>query len=169
LRDHWWVQRRDEGGWADVDLLVRPRTDSATLTSATETVAVHDVAADLYHEIAIRVVTEQSWRGGRREERILEHVLRPAALVGQPIVLQFWPGSWPSHVSADVDSRYGVKAAALEQTEWAAVLDWTRRRGQGRHQPRRSRRRAGGEPIRWTGRQLLEKRLITARRHPSPN
>jgi hypothetical protein len=122
LRDHWWVQWRDGQTWVDLDLLEQSGAARHASASAIETMAPQDVAAALYHEITVRVVTEQGAKGRLSERRVLEHALRPSDLYGEPIVLQFWPGSWPTEISTDPNSPSGAKAAALEQHKWAAVL-----------------------------------------------
>jgi hypothetical protein len=85
-------------------------------------VPVNAVPAELHHEITLRVVTEQWTRGTRKETAVLQHTLRPATLSGQPIVLQFWPGSWSKDIQADPNGRYGFKAIALAQHQWAVFL-----------------------------------------------
>jgi len=46
-----------------------------------------DLPNDLHHEVAIRVIVEQFSGGSRKENTVLEHVLRPSELFGQPVSL----------------------------------------------------------------------------------
>jgi len=118
LRDHWWVQRQDGPVWVDLDLLGR----DGVLVAAAQTMPVSAVPAELHHEVNIKVITEQ-WAGGtRKEDTVLQHALRPAETFGEPAVLQFWPGSWPSDIQADPNGQFGFKANALAQKQWAVFL-----------------------------------------------
>jgi len=120
LQNHWWVQRRNGNGWVDMDLL---SADGASLTAATETIPLEDIAAAVpHHEIALRVIAEQ-WSSGVLAERLaLEQVLRPADLIGQSVVLQFWPTA-PITGSDQADAaKSDYRSVALDQREWAAVL-----------------------------------------------
>jgi hypothetical protein len=119
LRDHWWVQVQDSQSWSDFDLL----SDSGNRTALAVPAAIaalNNVATDLYHEIAIRVVAEQ-WSGaGFTSRTALEYSLRPAETIGQAIVLQFWPTAWLTDFNSS-----GLKHTLLEaasQDQWAAML-----------------------------------------------
>jgi hypothetical protein len=123
VRDHWWVQVKEDTAWADLDPLAYLVDSTVTaLVPATETMPVEAVPNELRHRLAVRVVAEQ-WSAGTLSERaILEHVLQPAELYGQPIVLQSWPGSWPKEMNADPAAPFGLRSAALEQRQWGIVL-----------------------------------------------
>jgi hypothetical protein len=121
LRDHWWVQWRDTGEWRSVDLLA---ADDSTRpeTPHVQTMDITDIAPDLRQTIDIRVIAER-WSGGSlHENRIVDETLSAAEVSGERVVLQFWPGAWPTQIQQDPDGPYGVKASALEQDEWQAVL-----------------------------------------------
>jgi len=120
LRDHWWVQCDERGTWSDLDLLAPPATKQ--LISAHETPAPNAVPSELRHNVAVRVVVEHWSSGLLGESQVLEHVLHPSELFGQTIALQFWPGSWPREINPDPNSRFGLRATALEQREWMAAL-----------------------------------------------
>jgi len=123
LQDHWWVQRQDGAAWVDVDVLASPDSTGQPLVPARETMAMGDVPALLHHEIVVRVVAER-WNGSKpSEERVLEDTLRPSELIGQPVVLQFWPGDWPSQeILATADRMKTFRQAALQQERWSVAL-----------------------------------------------
>jgi len=52
---------------------------------------------------------EQWSNGAVKEGVVLEHLLRPAQLLGEAIVLQFWPGAWPSVIQSDPNSKLGSR------------------------------------------------------------
>ena len=119
LRDHWWVQRQDGGSWIDLDLL---SPDTKALTTAQETVALDGLPSSQVHQVVVRVVAEQ-WSDGKVAERIaLQHALKPAELIGKPIVLRFWPRRWPSKMNPGPDPRQYLRTTALNQHEWVATL-----------------------------------------------
>jgi hypothetical protein len=123
LQDHWWVQRQDGDRWVDLDLLI-PHIESPVTSLATpaETVPPGEIPASLHHQLTVRVVTEQ-WAGGvLSEHRILDHTLQPSRLYGQQVVLQIWPGEWPSQIHSDPHSKMGLGGVASQQTEWGVVL-----------------------------------------------
>ncbi len=123
LQDHWWVQRRDGDRWVDMDLFSAGSDGAGPLAHATETVLLKDLAGGApYHEIALRVIAEQ-WSVGTLHERIaLEHVLRPADLIGHSITLQFWPTAPLTDPQPVDESKSDFRAAALDQHEWAAMM-----------------------------------------------
>jgi hypothetical protein len=122
LRDHWWVQRQDGQHWVDFDLLDLAGKTGASLAAPKETLAMDDIPSELHHDIAIRVIAEKWSSGTLQESKVLDHVLRPAEVIGRPVVLQFWPGAWPSEMQHDPNGRFGLKATALEQQQWVVVL-----------------------------------------------
>jgi hypothetical protein len=122
LRDHWWVQRQDGESWTDLDLLAREAGSATRKVSPTETMAVAELASELHHQLAIRVITEQWHNGALTENRVLEQVLRPADLTGETLILQIWPGELPKEVHPDPDSRFGLRGVMLEQHRWGVAL-----------------------------------------------
>jgi hypothetical protein len=123
LEDRWWVQRQDGDRWIDLDPLASPADSSAeSVIAPMETMAPAAIPAALEHELTIRVVGER-WRAGTLTERVaLEDTLRPADLYGRAIILQGWPGRWPTQLNPDPRSKFGLRAAALEQHAWGVVL-----------------------------------------------
>jgi hypothetical protein len=121
LRDHWWVQRFDGDRWIDLDPLGWA-TDSTGLT-ASETVDARSLPDSMYHRVAVRLITESWARGGLRERTAFESELRPSNLMGLPISVQVWPTEWPAEIlPTGGDARSAVRATALTQREWHAVL-----------------------------------------------
>jgi hypothetical protein len=120
LQDHWWVQIQEGERWRDLDVLIAAGPGLAT---AAETLRLQDIGATLRHAVAVRVVAEW-WSAGVLTERpLLEHVLRPADLIGQPIALQFWPSAWPDGTSPlGGTPADAFRVAALDQSEWGVAL-----------------------------------------------
>jgi hypothetical protein len=121
LSDHWWVQQREGTTWSDHDLLAQPGA-GAPLTTAEEAVAIEELADALYHQVAVSIVAEQWSNNSLKQERVLHHVLKPCDLIGAPIVVQFWPGSWPATFQSDPNGKFGLRGVALEQDKWMALL-----------------------------------------------
>jgi hypothetical protein len=123
LQDHWWVQRQEGAGWVDLDLLAPIDSAGQALIAARETLAIGDLPDSLYHAMVIRVVAERWTDAGPAEEPVLERTVRPSESIGQPIVLQFWPGDWPSAVIlATADRLNSFRTAALQQQRWSVAL-----------------------------------------------
>jgi hypothetical protein len=119
LRDHWWVQwQKSSGTWTDLDVLQTGRRQTAPPVTATDTLDLKALAdAPVHQEIALRVIAERWSRQGLNQHVALERVLRPAELIGQPIVLQFWPTQWFA------DSTLGSAPRPAEpKREWRAEL-----------------------------------------------
>jgi hypothetical protein len=122
LEDHWWIQRQVGDRWIDLDPLATADTSGAALIQAEETMAPADIPVELQHELIIRIIGEQ-WSAGRlREHVVMEQPLRPADLSGRAIVLQGWPGQWPTQLHPDPGSKFGLRGAALDQHAWGFAL-----------------------------------------------
>jgi hypothetical protein len=120
-RDHWWVQWNDGARWVDRDFDGEV-LDPAALGAAPQTATVAELAPDLYDQVVVRVVAEH-WSGRDPVERtVLEHPIRVADVPGHDIVLQFWPGAWPTQIAHDMNGPLGFKSASLEQRDWVAAL-----------------------------------------------
>jgi hypothetical protein len=124
LRDHWWVQVRSRESWIDLDVLEADTAGGSTTPLApVETLTSAEVVPSLFHEIGISVVEERVIDGTLAERRTLERTIRPSDLVGQPVVLQFWPAAWQNSSTPDPDdSGRTFRKVALEQEEWNAGL-----------------------------------------------
>jgi hypothetical protein len=120
LRDHWWVQLLAGDSWSDLDLLAGESQPHLAVEQVTTT-ELDQVPSDLWHQVVIRVVDEHtSGRASSRNGR-LEYVLRPADVIGQPIVLQFLPLDWTKDVHPAL-SPADVHSELLNQHEWVAGL-----------------------------------------------
>lgn len=119
LRDHWWVQTRSGESWLDLELFdsIGPRA-----TVPLETVVPADLAPSLRHQITIRVIAERVADGALVEDHTLSHTIRPSEVIGQPIVLQFWPGTWPNRAPVSEDIGRTTRQLAAEQEAWSASL-----------------------------------------------
>ena len=122
LRDHWWVQVETDSSWTDVDIVRRDSASTPPMPAPIETVAPMSVDASLHHKVTIRVVTERFTQGRLVEESVLEHTLRPGDVIGQPIVLQFWPSDWPALESTTGQTARSLRQLALEQDGWSVAL-----------------------------------------------
>jgi hypothetical protein len=121
LQDHWWVQIQDQGGWRDLDLTA---SDGKAIVTAAGTVDVAAVPADLHHDLIVRVIGERWAADGLTERVALEQPLRPADLIGQPVLLQFTPLRPPTQPPmTDLGSVQALRTAAIDAREWAPVLN----------------------------------------------
>jgi hypothetical protein len=121
LTDHWWVQTQGAGTWRDWDPL-GPSAD-ALRVQPDRVVDPANVPADLYHEVSVRVIAEQRRGSQSTEKVVLEHTLRPSAIIGDPVAVSFAPASWPQTLprpaSAFVDA---LKKVGHDERAWTAVL-----------------------------------------------
>ena len=117
LQDHWWVQVQNGELWTDLDVLEASSSDTSALTPV-QTMSSVDVPPSLFHEIEISVVEERLTGGSLTERRKLGHLVRPSELVGQLIVLQFWPAAFPNSSSPPDDSGRTFRKLASEQEQW---------------------------------------------------
>ena len=120
LSNHWWVQVRKAESWVDLDLIdaAAPGASIAPL----ETVSPSEVAPALHHAIRIRVIAERVAGGRLIEEPTLTHTIKPSELIGQPVVLQFWPAAWPNRAPVVEDLNRSTRQIAAAQDTWTAAL-----------------------------------------------
>jgi len=119
VRDHWWVQLQVGPRWIDFDLLDEEGTPLTAVDATFDPKMLDDA---LFHDVVVRVVAEQ-WTGSSVVERTaLEHRLRPAALLGQSIVLQFMPAEWQSPSATQAMSEAELHRAVDRQEQWWAGL-----------------------------------------------
>jgi len=118
LGDHWWVQVERGGSWADLDLL----DPGAETIVPRETMLATELPPSLRHAISIRVIAERVAGGALAEQATLAHDIRPGELIGQPVVLQFWPAAWPGHAPVVQDLDRSTRRIAASQDTWSAVL-----------------------------------------------
>jgi hypothetical protein len=118
MRDHWWVQRFAGNRWVDLDITDAEDRLRTSITSEGEAIAL-DAAPEQgrSHELTIRVIAERWSPEGLTERRALEHVVRPHEVLGQPLVLQFWPMDVLLSMTAPASSK---SVAASES--WGVLL-----------------------------------------------
>jgi hypothetical protein len=129
LRDYWWVQRQNSGqSWADLDPTRLKSGHDLPAITPTETLDLQSLAAaPLHHEIALRVIAEQ-WSAQRlTEHTVLDRLLRPSELIGQPVVLQFLPTQWLGDSALEDKPTMARpardwRAEMLDQHEWGVGL-----------------------------------------------
>jgi hypothetical protein len=123
LRDHWWVQRQDGTNWIDLDIDVPSREPGKVFLPAAETVELNDAGSARSHEVVVRVIAERTLAGTSAESPVFEYALRPVDVLGQPIVLQFWPMDWPPDFRpTGSDPKQAFRKTVLAQHEWDAAL-----------------------------------------------
>ena len=122
LTDHWWVQQLKDGTWIDRDLLQESNKGGAAFSAPQTTTAIADLAADLHHQIVVRVICEQDAHGKLTKHTALEHGLRLADLIEQPVVLKFWPADWVSNAGQAQLPPSDFRRAVLTQEKWVAAL-----------------------------------------------
>ncbi|MBE3133306.1 MAG: hypothetical protein IMZ55_07515 [Acidobacteria bacterium] len=130
LRDHWWVQLMDGGVWMDLDPLVPDARPGLGITQATETFIPDEddgafpLSAKLRHEVVLHVVIEQRTGKGLSERTVLSHTLRPADLIGRPVVLFHAPQNPPEELASLTDGavRPDLQAILANLHEWTPVL-----------------------------------------------
>ncbi len=124
LADHWWVQRRRDGNWIDLDV-----TGFSKLTpSRTVPLSVHGDklpldAADC-HEVELRIVIEAFKDGKLRTETVLEQTFHPAEMLGRTINFTHAVGKALPEANPDLDGAAlkRFKAALAQQEVYLPVL-----------------------------------------------
>lgn len=117
LRNHWWVQVRNESGWTDLD----PTSEEvgSTRHAADEHMAPEDLKHTLRHRVGFRVGITQA----AEEHIVLEHELVPSSLLGTPILLQFMPLNWPADASiVGGGAERTLRERLPDQRTWLPVL-----------------------------------------------
>jgi len=122
LRDHWWVQRDENGRWLDLDVMgVAAQGADELIPQATYAPAGLD--STLYQRVIVRLVTERVSGGTLLEQRSLEREIRPSTALDKPAVLIILPAGWqPGLTAAASDPSASFRKAALEEREWRAML-----------------------------------------------
>ncbi|HSI35195.1 MAG TPA: hypothetical protein VK986_16570 [Tepidisphaeraceae bacterium] len=135
LRDHFWLQRNENGTWVDLDVSrpdAAPGKVAVDAVAAAKTIALdaadlaRHVPADAVHEIEVRVVVEQALKGQLKEQVVLKHAMRPAELIGRSVELSNVPitgTGLPNPLNtkpAEQPTKY--KAAVLTHAQWLPTL-----------------------------------------------
>ena len=126
LQDHWWVQYRGGEQWVDLDPLVGQTAPSAPQQNVDFDAAATRFPLDaaLYHQVRVRVVSEQWKQGQLHESRVLDQPLRVAEVIGRRITLGDLPADWPSDLDllGDKDPSGRFRSAVMSQHEWVPLL-----------------------------------------------
>ncbi len=121
LQDHWWVQWRDGITWVDLD----PTADgpAQVLAQVQETTDPAELAAELHHQVEIRVVVER-WDGSRLTEASpVSLTARPSEVAGSAVELRQVPMAWPATLMGSApDAVQQFRAVVLAQREWLPTL-----------------------------------------------
>jgi hypothetical protein len=124
LKEHWWVQYREDGGWMDLDPCSPDLEPGQTLAEPDDFYDADDLDEDEFHLVHIRLIIEQ-WKGGKVEKKtVLEHTVRPDELSAGRLLIRHYPLDWPTDedlFNAE-DLISNLKNILLEQKSWAPTL-----------------------------------------------
>lgn len=91
-RDHWWVRAKSGDAWVDLDILRDHR--EAPLANVRH-FTPDQLRDDDHHIVQLSVVIEKWDDGKLTEHAVLQHAMRPAELIGQPVWVTHAPLDWP--------------------------------------------------------------------------
>jgi hypothetical protein len=128
IRDHWWVEYLAAGKWIALDLFAGAAESGRTLAaaenlydwaSANEKPPVPD---EMWHSVRLRVVVERYDRATTAESTVLEHMLRPAEVLGTPIEFTHYPTPWPENFPFSASQPTALADAAVQVRQWVPML-----------------------------------------------
>jgi hypothetical protein len=128
LRDHWWVEREDNGKWIAMDVLLADASAGDAVTAATSTSEwkagsdVPSIPAQDWHTVRIRVIVERSQSGATDESTVLEATIRPLDVLERPVSLSHMPIPWPADFPGPKPDLKALREAALAVKEWVPSL-----------------------------------------------
>ena len=128
LRDHWWVEREENGRWIAMDVLLPNAKAGETLASASSISGwksngeMPSIAANNWHSVRISVIVERYQDGVTTEATALETTLRPAEVLDRPITLFHKPDPWPESLPDAKSAPNALGDAAVNVKEWIPVL-----------------------------------------------
>lgn len=128
LRDHWWVERQENGKWIPMDVLLPDAKSGTTLAAASrisEWTAESDaplIPESEWHAVQVRVVIERYDGTVATEATLLETNLRPATVFDRPITLMHMPRPWPEHLPDFKTDPNALGNAAVSVKEWVPFL-----------------------------------------------
>ena len=124
LRDHWWVQVKENGVWKDLDPTDTDAEPGDKLTTIDKTWSADDLNEGLFHLLTIRIIVERWDEGTLKEESVLEHTLRSSTLIGERIELHHDPLGWPrdEDLYASDQPIQNLKDTVLNTKEWIPGL-----------------------------------------------
>ncbi len=146
LRDHWWVQAREEdGSWSDFDPLAL-RSGLGLAVEPAATCAIDELPAEWRHLLRLRVVAEQLGPEGRRTHVALAQEFAADTLAGSYFSLAFRP-MHPEQREApgpgEEDSGAALLRFAAAESEWLPVLSTVDHLGRARSEHQSSIRTDG--------------------------
>jgi hypothetical protein len=124
LRDHWWVQMKENGVWKDLDPTDRDAGPGDKLTPVDKTWDAEELNEDLSHLLTIRIIVERWDEGNLKEESVLEHTLQSSSLIGERIELNHDPLGWPKDDDLYNSDQpiHNLKDTVLNIKEWIPGL-----------------------------------------------
>jgi hypothetical protein len=128
MRDHWWVEYLADGKWVALDLLAAAADPGGTLIAAEHEYAWEranekpPVPDAVWHSVRLSVVVERYDGAATAEAAVLEHVLRPAEVLGTPIELTHYPAPWPDDFPFSADQPNALADAAVQVKQWVPML-----------------------------------------------
>jgi len=128
LRDHWWLEREENGRWIAMDVLLPNAKAGETLASASSVsewksnAEMPSIADDNWHSVRVSVIVERYQDGVTTESTALETALRPAEVLDRPITLFHKPDPWPESLPDAKTDPNALGNAAVNVREWIPVL-----------------------------------------------
>jgi hypothetical protein len=128
LRDHWWIEREENGRWVAMDVLLPNAKPGDTLASASSVsewksnIEMPSIANDNWHSVRVSVIVERYQDGVTTESTALETTLRPAEVLDRPITLFHKPEPWPDSLPDAKADPNALGNAAVNVREWVPVL-----------------------------------------------
>jgi hypothetical protein len=128
IRDHWWVEYLADGKWVAMDLLAAAADSGRALVAADHSYDwVHadekpPVPDEVWHSVRLSVVVERYDGAATAESTVLEHVLRPAEVLGTPIELTHYPTPWPEEFPFSGSQPNALADAAVQVRQWVPML-----------------------------------------------
>jgi hypothetical protein len=128
MRDYWWVERKVNGEWQAMDILLADTSPGTALAEASSVSAWNaeegrpEVPESDWHTVRLRVVIERYADGETTESTVLEHILRPAEALEDPIMLMHAPSPWPQTLPDPAADPSALGNAAVNVKEWVPIL-----------------------------------------------
>lgn len=128
MRDHWWIEREENGNWVAMDVLLPESKPGSALVAASgrsEWKAAEEMPAipdAHWHTVEIRVVVERYDGSKTTEATALETKVRPAAVFDRRITLRHVPKPWPADLPDSRTDPNALGNAAVNVKEWTPIL-----------------------------------------------
>lgn len=128
IRDHWWVEYLDDDKWVALDLLAPAAGAGRALAAASDSHAWElasekpPVPDEEWHSVKLRVVVERYDGTATAESAVLEHLLRPAEVLGKRVSLAHDPKPWPEELPFSTSEPNALGDAAVQVKQWVPML-----------------------------------------------